>query len=87
MRVRYFKTEQKFIRLIFIEVFLAENRELNVDLQRYLKHDQEVLENQLNTLKYKRILSDSIETLKKSNLLITQASQSKADLNQFFIFN
>jgi hypothetical protein len=53
----------------------TEPEELASDLLKYLSHDQEVLENQSNSLKLKAILKDLDEKLKKSNQLIANSSK------------
>lgn len=50
-----------------------ENNELDADLVKLLKEDQETLENQLNNYRLKQIYRDSLEHMKKSSSLINAA--------------
>lgn len=48
-----------------------ENNELDVDLAKFLKDDQEALERQLNNYRLKQIYRDAVENMKRTSAQIS----------------
>lgn len=67
-----------FYLILKFNLFLinfSETKQLDADIEEFLKNDCLMLENKLNKLKYKRILDDLLEILNKTNEQIAQHSK------------